>query len=227
MTASRFVKEKGSIRKRLLKYTRLAFRMLPEMGRPRMLDIGCGSGVPTLELARLTKGEIVGLDIDQNGLRELVRQAEEGGLSDRVRTVRASLFDMPFPAGSFDVIWAEGSISALGFERGLLEWERLLKPGGFLAVHDERGDVAIKLGQISACGYELLGWFAIGQEVWGKEYFSPLEELIEKTATPPGAESKLLEAVRVARREIEWFKKDPGRSNSAFFVMRKMSPPSR
>jgi ubiquinone/menaquinone biosynthesis C-methylase UbiE len=52
MTASRFVKEKESIRKRLLKYTRRAFRMLPEMGGPRMLDIGCGSGVPTLELAR-------------------------------------------------------------------------------------------------------------------------------------------------------------------------------
>ena len=222
MTASRFVKEKESIRKRLLEYTRLAFGMLPEMGGPRILDIGCGSGAPTLELARLSKGEIVGLDIDREGLRELVRQAEEDGLSDRVRTVMGSLSQVPFPPESF-----EGSISALGFERGLLEWGRLLKPGGFLAVHDEQGDIPRKLKQISACGYELLGWFAIGQDIWGKEYFSPLEELIEKTATPPDAESKLLQAVRAARREIEWFKKDPGRSSSAFFVMRKTSPPSR
>jgi SAM-dependent methyltransferase len=160
-------------------------------------------------------------------LRELARKARAAGLSGRVRTVMGSLSQVPFPPESFDIIWAEGSIAVLGFELGLLEWGRLLKRGGFLAVHDEQGDVAIKLGQISACGYELLGWFAIGLDIWGKEYFSPLEELIEKTATPPGAESKLLEAVRAARREIEWFKKDPGRSSSVFFVMRKTSPPSR
>jgi len=34
-----------------LKYTKNAFEMLPQIDKPRILDIGCGSGVPTLELA--------------------------------------------------------------------------------------------------------------------------------------------------------------------------------
>ncbi len=200
--------------------------MLPELGRPRILDIGCGSGVPTLELARLSRGEIVGLDIDRDLLDELARKVGEAGLTDRVSTVRASLTDMPFPAGSFDIIWAEGSIAVLGFKRGLVEWGRFLRPGGFLAVHDEEGDVPTKLRRISACGYGLLGRFAIGQEAWEKEYFSPLEELIERTAVPPGAGPKLRDAVRAAQRELEWFQENRDRASSVFLVMLKTSHPN-
>ena len=63
--------EKDSLRKHLLKYTRKAFRMLPQLNKPRILDMGYGSGVPTLELARLSKGEITGIDIDQRSLYRL------------------------------------------------------------------------------------------------------------------------------------------------------------
>ena len=66
--------EKDSLRKHLLKYTRKAFRMLPQLDKPRILDMGCGSGVPTLELARLSKGEITGIDIDQRSLYRLTRR---------------------------------------------------------------------------------------------------------------------------------------------------------
>ena len=48
--------KKDLVRKRLLKYTRKAFRMLSQMDKPRILDIGCGSGAPTLELSRLSQG---------------------------------------------------------------------------------------------------------------------------------------------------------------------------
>ena len=39
--------------------------MLPIIDKPRILDIGCGYGVPTLELARLSDGEITAIDTDQ------------------------------------------------------------------------------------------------------------------------------------------------------------------
>jgi len=210
---------------RLLKYTRRAFRMLPEMARPRILDIGCGSGIPTLELARLSKGEIVGLDIDQDLLDELVRRAEKAGISDRIKTVKASLVDMKFPAASFDIIWSEGSIWVVGFKRGLKEWKRFLRPKGFMAVHDEQGDIPKKLKQISACGYELVGWFAVGKDSWWEEYYAPLEKLIEETSTRPVTEPKVLEALRKAQREIDWFKKNPDRFSSVFFVMQNASLP--
>ena len=58
----RFQQQKDQIRESLLKYTRKAFGMLPQMDRPRILDIGCGSGIPTMELAKLSQGEITGID---------------------------------------------------------------------------------------------------------------------------------------------------------------------
>ena len=136
------------IRKRLLKYTRKAFRMLPKMDRPRILDIGCGSGVSTLELARLSRGRVIGIDIDQSALDRFTKRIKEAGLTDRIQATNCSMFDMDFPDESFDIVWAEGSIYAIGFERGLQEWKQLLKPGGSMVIHDEQGNVRKKLEQI-------------------------------------------------------------------------------
>ncbi|HJH28633.1 MAG TPA: class I SAM-dependent methyltransferase, partial [Methanosarcinaceae archaeon] len=67
-------------------YTRKAFQMLPELDKPHILDIGCGSGVPTIELAMLSNGQIIGLDIQQSLLDKLKRKIEELGFLNRVRT---------------------------------------------------------------------------------------------------------------------------------------------
>ena len=60
--------DKDFFRESLNKYTEKAFKMLPEMNNPSILDIGCGSGVPSIELARLSNAKIIGLDIDQSSL---------------------------------------------------------------------------------------------------------------------------------------------------------------
>ena len=44
--------DRDRFREPLLKYTRKAFQLLPKLDKPRILDVGCGSGVPTIELAR-------------------------------------------------------------------------------------------------------------------------------------------------------------------------------
>jgi len=221
---ARFKRHKDRIRKRLLKYTRKAFRMLPAMAQPRILDIGCGNGVPTLELARLSDGEIIGLDRDRSLLDEAARKAEKAGVADRVKIVKASMANMKFPAGSFDIIWAEGSIAAIGFNRGLKEWRRFLKPGGFLVVHDEKGDVKRKLKHISNCGYQVLRWFIVEESAWGAEYYAPLEKLIRDWGIRYAHEPRVLEALRKDQREMEWFKRNPGRISSVFFVMRNSLP---
>ncbi|MFC1930234.1 class I SAM-dependent methyltransferase [Chloroflexota bacterium] len=217
----RFQMRKDNIRKRLLKYTRKAFRMLPQLEKPRILDVGCGSGIPTLELARLSHGEIMGIDIDQPALDKLTSKIKEAGLTDQVQAVNCSILDMDFPDGSFDIIWSEGSIYAIGFERGLREWRRFLKPDGFMVVHDEQGNVKEKLEQISYCGYELLGYFILGKDTWWTEYYAPLEKCISEIRTKCADDPKLLAALDNDRREIDTFKKNPGRYSSVFFIMKK------
>lgn len=73
--------------------------------------------LPTIELARLTNGEVTGLDVDQDLLDRLAQKAEKAGLSDRVRTVKLSLWDLNFPEESFDIIWAEGSVTIARFRK--------------------------------------------------------------------------------------------------------------
>jgi ubiquinone/menaquinone biosynthesis C-methylase UbiE len=213
--------DRDIVRRRLLKYTRRAFMVLPKLDKPRILDIGCGSGVPTMELARLGQGEVIGIDIDQLALDKLNRKIGEAGFADRVQAVNCSILDMVFQAESFDIIWSEGSIFVIGFERGIREWKRLLKPNGFMVIHDEKGNIEEKLEQISKFGYKLLGYFILSQDTWRAEYFAPLEKLVAKSQTVHTDDPQALEELNQARRELEMFRNNPERNNSVYFVIQK------
>ena len=213
--------DKDLLREGLSKYTRKAFHILPELNKPRILDVGCGSGVPTMELAKLSNGQIIGLDINQPSLDRLKRKIEKAGLSDRVKVMKCSMVDMDFPDESFDIIWAEGSIAVIGFKRGLKEWRQFLKPNRFLAVHDEIGDITEKLEQISSCGYDLLEYFTLNDDTWWMEYYAPLEKRINEIRIKHANAPKALAVLDEEQREIDMFKKNPGRYCSVFFIMKK------
>ncbi len=213
--------DKDLLRENLIKYTRKAFQMLPELDKPRILDVGCGSGIPTIELAKWSNGQIIGLDIDQPSLDKLNAKIEEAGLSDRVKTLKCSMLELDFPDESFDIIWAEGSIGRIGFERGLKEWRRFLKPNGFLVVHDDIENITKKLEQVSSCGYDLLGHFILPEDTWWTEYYAPLEKQINEIRIKYVDEPKVLLELDNEQREIDMFKANPGRYSSVFFVMQK------
>ena len=216
-----YQKHLREVREGLNKYTRKAFQMLPELDKPRILDIGCGSGVPIIELVRLSNGEIIGLDIDRSALAELEREIKETGLSNRVKTMRCSMFETDFPDESFDIIWAEGSTHRIGFEKALREWRRFLKPDGFLVVHDENKDTTNKVDQIPDCGYNLIGHFALPVEVWRNEYYRPLEKRIRELRIKHTDDPEALKLIDEKQNEIVMFKKDPESFCSVFFVMQK------
>ena len=208
-------------RERLSKYTRKAFQMLPKLAKPCILDIGCGSGVPTIELAKLCDGEIIGIDINQSLLDELNGKIEEEGFSSRVKTLKCSLFEIDFPDESFDIIWAEGSIWIIGFEKGLKEWRRLLKPNGFLVVHDEIKTVLSKLRKIRSCGYKLINHFSLPEDAWWTEYYRPLETRIKELYMKYKNKPEALKILRKYQKEIDMVKRNPKEHGSAFFLIQK------
>lgn len=212
--------EKDGIRRRFVKYTRQAFLCLPRMVCPRVLDVGCGSGVPTLELAKLSGGEITGIDVDQSQLNRLNQRIQEEGLSDRVFVKNCSLFDINFPDETFDILWAEGSLHIIGFVRGLRELRRLLKPRGFLVVHDGVTDVSAYLGGVPELGYVLVNSFMLPDNVWWTDYFEPLEQLIKEWRE----KVKSVEGLRILERyqnEANMFKLNPEENVSAFYIFQK------
>ena len=104
--------------------------------RPRVLDLGCGAGLQTLELARLTGGDVTGVDTHPAFLERLRAAARRQGLDGRVRAVAGDMRDLPFPDASFDLVWCEGAVYNMGFPEALRSWRRLLAPGGCLAMSD-------------------------------------------------------------------------------------------
>jgi len=209
------------IRKVFNKYTKKAFQALPNMEKPRILDIGCGSGVPTIQLAKLCDGEIIGMDNDQSLLDELDRKIKDEGLSDRVKAIKGSLFEMDFPNESFDIIWAEGSIALIGFKKGLKEWKRLLKPKGFLVVHDDNKRLPNKLKTIPNCGYSLIKYFSLPDDAWWMDYYQPLGVRLDELRKKYKEKPKALKNLDIYQKEVNMVKKNPKAFGSVYFIMQK------
>jgi ubiquinone/menaquinone biosynthesis C-methylase UbiE len=217
----KFESGKDRVRARLCKFTMKAFKALPKLHSPYILDVGCGSGVSTMELAKLCDGRILALDIDEHAVDRLDAKIKKAGLSHRMRTLKRSMVDMDFPEQSFDIIWSEGSIYLVGFENGLREWARFLKPKGFLMVHDETGNTEEKLKLIASCGYDLISYFTLDQEVWWNEYCVPLQKLIDEMRPECAGEPETLALLDQNTQEIDMFRLYPERFHSTFFIMRK------
>jgi ubiquinone/menaquinone biosynthesis C-methylase UbiE len=214
--------DRDHFRQRLLKYTKKAFKLLPKLDKPHILDVGCGSGVPTIELVRLSKGEVVGIDIDQSLLDELNRKIEREGLSNRVETKKCSMFELDFPDESFEIIWVEGAIWAIGFEKGLKKWRRLLKPNGILVVHDLIKTVSNKLEKIPSFGYKLTNHFSLPENAWWTEYYRPLERRINELRMRYKNDPESLKILEKYQNEINLAKKNSKHYGSGFYIMQKL-----
>jgi SAM-dependent methyltransferase len=191
------------LRANLLPFLDRAWGLLPPMSHPRVLDIGCGSGVPTLRLAELTDGNVVALDIDEKALEVLRARVDRRGLAHRIAVRLLSLTDLSFEDQSFDLVWCEGALFVLGFRESLRAWRRLLRPGGCLVAHDEAGDVAAKLRAAQNEGYDVLGHLEISEAVWWSEFYGRGE-----------ADGEMAE-------DIRRFRQEPSRFRSVYFVLRK------
>jgi SAM-dependent methyltransferase len=96
----------------------------------RVLDCGCGTGYGTAELAQAA-AEVTGFDVSNDAI-EYARAHYAG---HNTRYVAASCLDLPFPAGSFDLVVAFEVIEHLAdFRRFLDESARVLAPAGLFIV---------------------------------------------------------------------------------------------
>ena len=214
--------EKDHIRENLNKYTRKAFKSLPKCKNPHILDVGCGSGVPTIELAKISDGHVIGIDRDVTSLNLLQRKIQKMGLNNQVNVIKDSILNMDFPEESFDIIWAEGSIFVIGFENSLKRWRRFLKPNGFLVLHDENKDKTKKLGLITKYGYTLIAQFELPDNLWWREYYTPLELLIQEFRHNYPNDSELINELNKDQIEIDKCKSNSIVFSSFFVIMHKV-----
>ncbi len=205
---------RDSLRINLLEFARTAFKILPPMDNPSILDIGCGSGIQTIELAKMCNGHITAIDIDVPALALLQRKIKEQGLSHRFSIMKVSMLNLHGLGKTYDIIWAEGSIYAIGFENGIRDWKQLLTKDGFLVVHDENDRVDAKLQIIKKHGYKILGQIEVPHEEWEERYYKPLLSILANKKLPDSEFRKL-------RKEIDTFKRT--KMGSIFFILQNKS----
>ena len=99
-----------------------------------LLDIGCGSGGPTLRMAARTGIIAHGIDVHADGIAAARKQAEERQLTDRVTFEVCDARDrLPFEERSFDAVMSIDAISHMSNRtQVLLQWARIIKVGGRL-----------------------------------------------------------------------------------------------
>ncbi len=104
-------------------------------GDERILDVGCGPGVLSVEIAkRLKSGHITGLDLSENMIA-LAQALARAHLLGNVRFERGDALNLHFPEGSFDVVISTAVLPWVKDPRRLLlELHRVLKKGGKLGV---------------------------------------------------------------------------------------------
>ena len=100
-----------------------ALSYIPLMNeKTKILDIGCGTGGQTLILANNTAAQITAVDMLPQFLETLMKKAKENNLLDRITAKEMLMDNLTFDKNSFDVIWSEGAIYNIGFEKGLSLW---------------------------------------------------------------------------------------------------------
>jgi SAM-dependent methyltransferase len=221
--------------------TRSAWALLETVPpTPMVLDMGCGSGMQTLELARLSAGRIIALDTYQPYLDTLQQRAASEHLTAHIETVNCSMDAIDFAPGTFDVIWSEGAIYILGFEHGLAACRSLLKPGGFLVVsemtwftpdpapelmqfwHDEQVDIHTveeNLQRIKQAGYRCLEHFPLPQEDWWDDFYHLVEQKIAPLQQKYRDDPERLAIVNNQQREIDLYRTYADQYGYVFYSM--------
>ena len=103
-----------------------------------VLDIGCGAGGIDLALVRTHgAGYVTGIDVEDSVLARARSLVVAAGLEDRIGCMKVVPGPLPFPPGTFDLVFSKDSIVHIPDKHALMrEVFRVLKPGGLFMASD-------------------------------------------------------------------------------------------
>ncbi len=205
-----------------------------------IIDIGCGNGTQTIELARHIEGDILAVDNHRPFLDELERRAEAAGVAGKIRTRQMDMFTIGKEWGTFDIVWAEGSIFIIGFREGLYKCKNLVAPGGLLAMSEMVWfrpdppqecvdfmmsdypailDMASNLAIIEECGYRLLDHFPLPETAWSENFYRALEMRVRSLRTDNDGDPDKKFWLDAVQHEIDMYRKYSRYYGYEFFLM--------
>lgn len=103
-----------------------------------VLDIGCGAGGIDIALVATHGAAFVcGIDVEDTVIAHARRLIDRTGLSPRIGLAKVAPGPLPFPPGTFDVVFSKDSIVHIPDKAALMaEVFRVLRPGGWFLASD-------------------------------------------------------------------------------------------
>ncbi|MDI6644176.1 MAG: class I SAM-dependent methyltransferase [Methanobacteriaceae archaeon] len=211
--------------------------------KSKIADIGCGTGGQTIVLAQNTECEITGVDLCSVFIRQFNQHAQNQNLQDRVKGVIGDMKNLPFQEEELDLIWSEGAIYNIGFERGLSEWRKFLKTGGYIAVtentwfteerpteiqdfwqeaYPEIDTISNKVDQMQKAGYLPIATFVVPEACWTDYYEVQHPQMQESLLEKYNGNKSAEEFIAYQRYEAELFYKYKAYYGYVFYIGKRI-----
>jgi len=213
----------------------------PLPAAPDVLDLGCGPGMQTVDLAELLpRAHVTAIDRSGAYVEEARLRAETAGLTERITVAEGDMASLSFGPQSFDLIWSEGAAYNIGVPNALELWRPLLRPGGRIAYTEAtwlRSDPPEELAQwwgegypgmldleanrrlAREHGYHWVGDFTLPDSAWWDDYYEPMAERLDGLEQKYRGDGVAEEVLADCRREIDYFRRFSAYYGYVFYVL--------
>lgn len=210
---------------------------LPE--KPRIADVGCGTGVGTLLLADRFKSKVRAVDFSREFLNELINRARQRGLEHLIEVIECDMGSLDWKTESIDLLWSEGAAYNLTFEGALKAWKPLMAVNGIAVISEMNyftcevpesvrvywqnayptiGTESENSNHANSSGFEVLGIHRLPSSAWWENYYGPLRENMNSLKY---SKDRFMQAViRDTEEEIKLFEKYEKYYGYSFYIMK-------
>lgn len=209
----------------------------------QITDIGCGTGGQTMVLAQHAPGKITGIDLFPVFIDIFNKNANKLNLHKKVTGIVGSMDKLPFTNEQFDLIWSEGAIYNIGFERGLKEWRSYLKSGGYIAVtevswfmddrpeelnefwadaYPEIDTIPNKIFQLQQAGYVPVASFILPENCWLEKFYKPQVKVQEEFLSKYKGDKTVEAFIRNQQHEERLYNKHKDFYGYVFYIGKKI-----
>jgi serine/threonine-protein kinase HipA len=204
--------------------------------KPRIADLGCGSGAGALLLAQHYQSTVRAVDSSSVFIDELTARAKQLGLEHLIMPIQGDMAQLDWSAGSVDLLWSEGAVYHLGFEQGLKLWRPLLANSGIAVISEiswfidhalepaiaywqnaypMMGTEAENIDRANRSGFSVLSTHRLPSQAWWANYYEPLRERMQQSEITSMTQSVIHET----EEEMRLFEKFSDAYGYTFYVL--------